>query len=189
MSMSTRSGRALTPSKKVLDAVEDIDAAPAPKRARAASGKSQQQSRDLSREALDLAARDFADHDVFLTSLSPKPTAVDSYAPPAPAAAAAGSNDVALQQVLHILHNVQSEQRNLRVQLEKQQDKAVPTPTVPAAVTSVPLQEVGKAVEAMTSHMRTAETGEFLSPKCWCLVAVLQLVWHIGCKTVCGVEQ
>lgn len=144
-----------------MDAVEDIDVAPAPKRARAAAGKSQQQSRDLSKEALDLVAREIDDHDVFLTSLSPKPAAVDSYAPPAPAAAASGASNVALQQVLHILHNVQSEQRSLRVQLEKQQDKAVPTPTVPSTVTSVPLQEVGKAVEAMATHMRTAETGEY----------------------------
>lgn len=44
MSVTTRSGRGLTPSKTVLDAVEDFETAFATKCSRAASGKGQQQS-------------------------------------------------------------------------------------------------------------------------------------------------
>lgn len=129
---------------------------------------------------MDLTAREVASRGVFLTYVSPKPAAVDSYAP---AAAAAGSSDVALQQVLHVLQNVQSEQRSLRVELEKQQDKAVPTPTVPSSVTSIPLQEVGKAVEAMATHMRSAESGEYHLPdlpllgECTTIMAYMLQAW------------
>jgi hypothetical protein len=100
--------------------VEAPAPAPGPKRARAAS--KQQAPRDLSREALALAAADIDNIDSFAQALAPQPAAA------AVGSAATGEAGVMAALLGHL--------RSINDRLDQQAAQSVVVPAVPAALTT-----------------------------------------------------
>lgn len=130
----------------------------APKRSRAdlqgAIDQQQQGARDLSREALAVAAAPIDNS--YFAQLAAQ-AGIPGFPQPAAAAAAPPAPDTSHAQIMAALSS-------LNDRLDQQAADRVVAPSVPASVTTSAAQQVGKAVVTLSQNMKESATGAVVQP-------------------------